>query len=278
VRTTGRRRYLALLVEPGPGVGYRPFHLQVALSNGEVVARALVKGLTYVKVPIPACRGGVAALLLTTNEGGSPVTGEPRILNFRTFACGCAAGDASSMPAEPERPAPWTAVTVESRPPDIDWASRLKECRRVIAGMGKPVYLHTSACGDFTLMAREHWFDVRGYAELNQFYSMHLDSMLCYAAHHAGAREQLLREPMRIYHIEHGAGSGWTPEGEGKLFARMSQDSIHVVSYQDMVALIGQMRSLHAPVIFNTNDWGLAALTFPETAPAGTTCGSETGR
>jgi hypothetical protein len=278
VRTTSRRRYLALLVEPGPGVGYRPFHLQVALSNGEVVARALVNGLTYVKVPIPACRGGVAALLLTTNEGGSPVTGEPRILNFRTFACGCAAGSASNIPAEPERPAPWTAVTVESRPPDIDWASRLKECRRVIAGMGKPVYLHTSACGDFTLMAREHWFDVRGYAELNQFYSMHLDSMLCYAAHHAGVREQLLPEPMCIYHIDHSAGSGWTPEGEGKLLARMSQDKIQVVSDQDLVALIVQMRSLHAPLIFNIDDWGLATLAFPESAPAGSARDSATGR
>jgi hypothetical protein len=277
VRTTGRKPYLALLVEPGPGAGYRPFQLQIALSNGEVLARALVKGLTYVKVPIPASRGSVAALLLTTTEGGLPVAGEPRILNFRIFACGCAAGPASST-AEPERSAPWTAVTVESRPPDIDWASRLKEYRQAINGMGKPVSLHTSACGDFTLMAREHWFDVRGYAELNQFYSMHLDSMLCYAAHHAGAREQLLPEPMRIYHIDHSAGSGWTPEGEGKLLARMSQDKIQVVSDQELVALIAQMRGLHAPVIFNMDGWGLATDTFPETAPPGTTCGSGTGR
>jgi hypothetical protein len=224
VRTTGSRRNLALLVEPGPGVGYRPFHLQIALSNGEVVARALVNGLTYVKVPVPAWRGRVTALYLTTKEGGLPVAGEPRILNFRVFGCGCAAGNAPSMSAEPERPA-----AVDGGHRGIAAAGdrlgvRAEGTPAVIAGMGKPVSVHTSACGDFTMMAREHWFDVRGYAELNQFYSMHLDSMLCYAAHHAGAREQLLPEPMRIYHIEHGAGSGWTPEGEGKLFARMSQD------------------------------------------------------
>src|ERR1019366_6668978 len=266
VRTTGRKRCLALLVEPGPGAGYRPFQLQIALSNGEVLARALVKGLTYVKVPIPASRGSVAALLLTTTEGGLPVAGEPRILNFRIFACGCAAGAASSMPAAPERP--WTAVTVESRPPDIDWAARLKEHRRVIAGMGRPVAVHMSACGDFTLMAREHWFDLRGYAEFDQF-SMNLDSILCYAAHHAGAREQLLPDPMRIYHIDHSAGSGWTPEGEDNLYARISQQGIQSVSYRDLVALITQMRSLDAPIIFNMDDWGLAAFTFPETAPAG---------
>jgi hypothetical protein len=277
VRTTVGRPNLALLVEPGPGVGYRPFHLLVTLANGEVVARALVKGLTYVKVPVPGWRGRVTALCLTTEEGGLPVAGEPRILNFRIFGCGCAAGNAASMPAEPEGLAPWTAVTVESRPKEMDWAPELKQYRRAIAGMGKPVSVHTYACGDFTLMAREHWFDVRSYAELDQF-SMHLDSMLCYAAHHAGAREQILPEPMRIYHIEHGAGSGWTPEGEGKMYARISQQGIQSVSYPDLVALIAQMRSLHAPVIFNMDDWGLAALIFPETAPVGSPRGLETGR
>ena len=118
---------------------------------------------------------------------------------------------------------------------------------------------------------------LRGYTELNQFYSMHLDPTLCYAAHRAGAREELLAEPMRIYHIEHGAGSGWTPEGGGKLYARMSQDGIQIISFRDAVALMVQMRSLRAPVIFNMDDWGLAALTFSETAPARTACGSETG-
>ena len=217
------------------------------------------------KVPVPAWRGRVTALYLTTKEGGLPVAGEPRILNFRVFACGCAAGNAPSMSAEPERAIPWTAVTVDSRPAEMDWASELKPHWRMIADMGKPVCLHTNACGDFTVMAREHWFDVRGYAEMNAS-PMHLDSMLCYAAHHAGAPEQVLPEPMRIYHIEHGAGP-----------ARISQQGIQAVSYEDLTALTAQMRSLHAPVIFNMDDWGLAALTFPETAPAGTACGAGTG-
>src|ERR1035437_9394457 len=254
VRTTGGKRCLALLVEPGPGVGYRPFHLVIALSNGEVLARALVNGLTYVKVPVPAGRGRVTALFLTTKEGGLPVAGEARILNFRILACGCAAGNAPSMSAEPERAIPWTAVTVESRPAEMDWPSELKQYRRMIADMGKPVCLHIHACGDFTLMARRHWFDVRGYPELNQS-PRHLDSILCYAAHHAGAREQVLPEPMRIYRLGQGAASGQTPEKS--------------VSDQDLVASIAQKRSLHAPVIFNMDDWGLAALTLPEAAPVG---------
>jgi len=31
-----------------------------------------------------------------------------------------------------------------------------------------PLLLHTYACGDFTLMAREHWLDLRGYAEFGR--------------------------------------------------------------------------------------------------------------
>ncbi len=60
-------------------------------------------------------------------------------------------------------------------------------------------FVHTNACGDFTLMAREHWCDLRGYPEFDLF-SMNLDSILCISAHHGGAREQMLDEPMRIYH------------------------------------------------------------------------------
>ena len=263
VRTTGGGCNLALLVEAGPGVGYRPFHLLVTLSNGEVMARARVNGLTYVKVPIPARGGRATALFLTTEEGGLPVAGESRILNFRVFGCGCAAGHAASISPEPRSAEPWTSVTVESRPAETNWASELKDYRRMIADMGRPVCLHIYSCGDFTMMAREHWFDVRGYAELNQF-PMHLDSMLCYAAHHAGALEQILPEPMRIYHIGHDA-SGVQP------------DSTQSMSDRDLVASIAQMRSLHAPVIFNMDNWGLAALTFPETALARTARGSGTG-
>ena len=51
---------------------------------------------------------------------------------------------------------------------------------------------------------------------------MNIDSLFCWTAHHGGAREEMLEDPMRIYHIEHGTGSGWTPEGEQKLFERIT--------------------------------------------------------
>jgi hypothetical protein len=131
-----------------------------------------------------------------------------------------------------------------------------------------PDFLHTNACGDFTLIAREHWLDLRGYAEMD-LYSMNLDSLFCFAAHYAGAREEILPEPMRIYHIEH--GSGWTPEGQAKLFEQLTAKGISFMGNEEVLAMAARMRRWGAPIIFNRDDWGLAGFTLKETvarAPA----------
>ncbi|HEV3333766.1 MAG TPA: hypothetical protein VG096_22430 [Bryobacteraceae bacterium] len=127
-------------------------------------------------------------------------------------------------------------------------------------------YLHTNACGDFTLAARARWLDLRGYPEFDM-YSMNIDSIFCYAANYGGAPEEVLREPMRIYHIEHGVGSGWTPEGEAKLYARLAAKGLSWVSYRDLVTWAAQMRQLNCPMIFNHDNWGLAEFELKESRP-----------
>ena len=129
---------------------------------------------------------------------------------------------------------------------------------------GTTVVPHTNACGDFTLMAREHWFDLRGYPEFDLF-SMNLDSVLCAAAHHGGAPEEMIEEPMRIYHIEHGSGSGWTPEGQAKLFERIAAKGLSFVDNEEVLMWTAQMNRLNAPMIFNHEDWGLGAFDLKET-------------
>lgn len=124
--------------------------------------------------------------------------------------------------------------------------------------------LHTNACGDFTLMAREHWLDLRGYPEWD-LYSFDLDSVLCHAAHHGGAREVVLESPMRIYHIEHGSGSGWTPEGEKLLFERLRQKGVAWLPHAELEVWAAQMSRLNCPMIFNRENWGLSDFQFPET-------------
>jgi hypothetical protein len=123
--------------------------------------------------------------------------------------------------------------------------------------------LHTNGCGDFTLLSREAWFDLRGYPEFDAF-SMNIDSVFCWAAHHAGFREEMLEEPMRIYHIEHGAGSGWTPEGESKLYERIARKKIPWLEYPSVISWARDMNRFNAPLVFNLGNWGLAKDEFEE--------------
>jgi hypothetical protein len=134
-----------------------------------------------------------------------------------------------------------------------------------------PVFLHTNACGDFTMMAREHWLDLRGYPEFDM-YSFNIDSVLCYAAHHAGVREEVLTDPLRIYHIEHGTGSGWTPEGQARLFDRLRAKGISWLEYRDLVTWAEHMCRFDSPMIFNRENWGLMELELPEMAPNAKSC------
>ncbi len=96
--------------------------------------------------------------------------------------------------------------------------------------------LHTNASGDFQLAARKHWFNLRGYPEFDM-YSMNIDSAFCFAAQYGGALEKFLPDPMRIYHIEHGSGSGWTPDGQQKLYARLAAKGIPVLDNEEVLQL-----------------------------------------
>jgi hypothetical protein len=131
-------------------------------------------------------------------------------------------------------------------------------------GANAAQFVHTNACGDFTLMSREHWFDLRGYPEFDLF-SMNLDSILCVAAHYGGVREQMLTDPMRIYHIEHGTGSGWTPEGQAQLFERIRARGLSFVDNEEVLGWAAQMKRLQSPMLFNHDHWGLADFELKET-------------
>ena len=124
--------------------------------------------------------------------------------------------------------------------------------------------LHTDACGDFTLLSRDDWFALRGYPEF-PIWPMHIDALFCYAAHHAGIGEVVLREPMRIYHTEHLSAAGWTPEGEEERVARIEAKGVTEIQFATWMEWIDRMRRFNAPMIFTLRDWGLAGMTLPET-------------
>jgi hypothetical protein len=125
----------------------------------------------------------------------------------------------------------------------------------------RPDDIHVNACGDFQLMAREHWHALRGYPEFQTF-SMNLDGLFSYIATAAGVEEHVFDAP--IYHLEHEVGSGWSPEGESKLNRRIAERGITWVDWPTVFVWAAYMRWLRAPIVFNQSSWGFGDETLPE--------------
>jgi hypothetical protein len=173
--------------------------------------------------------------------------------------------DPQPEPLDPIAATPPSEISADPppEPPNTVAATPLIE----IPANTQQAQLHTNGCGDFTLMALENWLDLRGYPEFDTF-SMHLDSVFCFSAHYSGVVEEILEEPMRIYHIEHGTGSGWTPEGQAKLFARIAERGLAMIENPEVIGWAKQMQKLRRPMIFNLENWGLVDFALPETTVA----------
>lgn len=125
--------------------------------------------------------------------------------------------------------------------------------------------LHTSGCGDFTLTSRETWSAMRGYPEWPIF-SWHLDGVVLYQAYAGGVEMINLPPPLVAYHLEHGEGSGWTPESR-RLWDRLDAAGIPYLStpaYRSLARKLVRARGFQ-PV--NGEDWGLASREFVTAQP-----------
>jgi len=94
---------------------------------------------------------------------------------------------------------------------------------------------------------------------------MNIDSVFCIAAHHGGLHEEILQDPVRIYHIEH--GSGWTPEANKKMYTNLIAKGLPWLDNQDILRWGRDMQRFHSPFIFNHDNWGLAGEELRETSP-----------
>jgi hypothetical protein len=298
-RWAGKSAELLLPRRPSPGATLVPemapgaagLDLEIAAA-GQAAARVSIQHRS--RVFVRADWAAVDSLRFSVNGALLPVYSDPRPLAFRLFAAGW-----EESRGRPIHPGAVSADVSRRRRTSISWGAvhyglgKIAQARPVAtftvfvppgirrmvnrlhgsiapaaaepepASVEPPVFLHTNACGDFTLLARERWFELRGYPEFDLF-SMNLDSVFCYAAHHGGAPEEVLADPMRIYHIEHGTGSGWTPEGQNALFRRIAALGLSYVDNDTVLQWAQQMRRLNAPMIFNREDWGLAEWDLPE--------------
>jgi hypothetical protein len=124
-------------------------------------------------------------------------------------------------------------------------------------------WLHTWACGDFMLLARDDWFRLRGYPEW-PMYSWHIDSAFMFAANAHDICEVALGARYRIYHVDHALGSGWSPDGERQLFARLAAKGIPYLADDDLRRWQVGCAQDPASAIVNGADWGLADRDLPE--------------
>jgi hypothetical protein len=136
---------------------------------------------------------------------------------------------------------------------------------QIVAGnsLRNMVRLHTNACGDFTMTDRKSWEKVHGYAEYDM-YSMHIDGLMCWAAYAAGIPQEVL-EDVHIYHIEHGAGSGFTPEHQNQLWDRLTARGIPYISWQELDDLIHKLLSGEVDFRLAPKTWGMKGMELPET-------------
>ncbi len=130
----------------------------------------------------------------------------------------------------------------------------------------RPAHVHQNACGDFQLMARDRWFELRGYPEFSM-YSMNIDGLFEMVAYSAGIKECHWEMPLCIYHLEHEKGSGWTPEGEALLKRRIAESGITWLDASTVHVWSAYMEWLRRPMIFNGSDWGFGDVVLRETTP-----------
>lgn len=123
--------------------------------------------------------------------------------------------------------------------------------------------LHTNACGDFTLLSKQGWHAITGYAEFEAF-SFNIDSVGVASAHYAGYEEVALLPPCVCFHIEHSLGSGWTPEGEKHLFSRLRQKEILNPDWPVLAPVVEAMRRGELSCATNRETWGLAEWDLPQ--------------
>jgi hypothetical protein len=272
----GQRR-LFLDVEPGPAVGYKPCDLRICDRGTGKTTDVRVERRQLVSFSIEGSRPGpIYVELMAMGNRPTPIANEPRQLALRVFRVAGAppVGSASQPPScgvAPlgNRPDNRRRSLREMAGHAWDWIGghptpKTPAPAAVTNRAISPIELHFGAAGDFTLMAREHWFAVRGHAELAT-YSLHIDTLLCYQAHYAGATEEVLNPPMRAYHIEHGNGSGWTPEGKAELLRRLADRGVPVIADQQLMDWAMQMQRTGRPLEFNGDNWGLSELLLNET-------------
>jgi hypothetical protein len=226
-------------------------HVVLRRLRGSVPPEKLVRGADHGPAPSQAPPSTAVALGLRRLLGSAPLR------KAVTDTGHDSEGSQDAMAGESDR-----VRALEARIAALTPLADLAPLARLLREYRPATY--QNAAGDFQLMAREHWFALRGYPELEMF-SMNVDGLFEAIAHAAGIIEQVWNAPLCVYHLEHEKGSGWTPEGEALLKARIAESGITWLDAGAVQILSTYMQWLRRPMIFNEAGWGLSDIVLQET-------------
>jgi hypothetical protein len=125
--------------------------------------------------------------------------------------------------------------------------------------------VHGNACGDFTLMTKSSWLELRGYPEW-VMHSWSLDSLLLYQA--AAAGYQFIDfQGSQCLHLDH--SGGWTPDADEKLFKMLQRNEIFLLPSQGLIDVAYAMWRAKPTRAWMTNTlcWGLGDYDLVESSP-----------
>lgn len=112
--------------------------------------------------------------------------------------------------------------------------------------------IHVHACGDFTLMPAKAWRGINGYPQI-PMHGLHCDSLGLFLALMAGYRQIIIRDPARIYHIDH------SHSAQHKVI-----DTKAPILSWNKVTMFKKYMDKYKKFPFNKPDWGFAEIEFEE--------------
>jgi hypothetical protein len=152
--------------------------------------------------------------------------------------------------------------------------------------------LHLGAPGDFMLLSRQAWHEVRGYPEFD-IVGLGLDILLCYIAYLHGQREVVLRPPLQLFHIDHPRMGPAPRAGDSREVLRSllpwqllrtlsavrarvwgrpptgwDRLGVPTLGYGELYDIVRDLITGRRPLIFNGDGWGLGGEGVPETLVA----------
>lgn len=156
-------------------------------------------------------------------------------------------------------------------------------------------HLHTNACGDFLLMAKEYWHTIRGWHEPPDVFCLDVDGLALHAVCAAGANEVVMPDECCVFKLRHGSmydqrvrelkynhwGAlmyllrklGFSRKMEHRLRVavnfpkRRIRDAPEIVldsCERNFLERIEKWANGIGPFCLNDQDWGLATVDLPE--------------